>query len=431
MRVIVLFCLAVWTSGVAAQDVDNCIECHAEEEDEIGAPVQLMLNDVHARQGLSCADCHGGDPNTDDEDEAMWDAEDFRGAPDKDEIPDFCGSCHSDATYMRQYDPSLRVDQEALYHVSTHGRLLDAGDTQVATCISCHDAHGILPSSDPRSPVYPANVPGTCGVCHSDAEYMADYDIPTDQQAKYSGSVHGRPLLDGHDLSAPTCNDCHGNHGATPPGVKSLVNVCGQCHAVMADFVKESPHEIGYEKLGIAACTTCHSHHDIATPSDDMVGNNASAVCARCHSPEARSMTIAASDEKVELANLERGWQGAAVIRTALDSLRLMHALADSIARKAERAGMSVEDVLYDINEAHGRLTRARSVLHSFTPDRVLEVTGEGMELATRARDAGYQALDDLDYRREGLALSLIVIAVLGLALYAKIRDLDSERNPS
>ena len=53
------------------------------------------------------------------------------------------------------------------------------------------------------------------------------------------------------------------------------------------------------------------------------------------------------------------------------------------------------------------------------------------MELATRARDAGYQALDDLDYRREGLALSLIVIAVLGLALYAKIRDLDSERNPS
>jgi hypothetical protein len=94
-----------------------------------------------------------------------------------------------------------------------------------------------------------------------------------------------------------------------------------------------------------------------------------------------------------------------------------MHALADSVVRRAERAGMSVEDALYEINEAHARLTQARSALHSFTPERVLKITDEGLELAQQAHARGDQAMDDLDYWREGLALSLIVIAVLGLAL--------------
>lgn len=419
--------LVVWGSAVAAQQVNSCVDCHTELDDEFSAPVQLIQQDAHSRQGLSCVDCHGGDASTDDEDEAMWDAPDYRGAPSHDEVPAFCGRCHSDAAYIRQYNPSLRVDQETLYGTSFHGRLLADGDDKVATCISCHGAHGILPPTDPRSPVYAANVPATCGGCHSDAEYMAEYDIPTDQQAKYSTSVHGRPLLEEHDISAPACNDCHGNHGATPPGVKSLANVCGQCHPINSQLINESPHLPAFEKLGIAACTTCHSYHDIATPTDDMVGNQPSSVCARCHSPEARSMTIAASKNQVKEATLVRGWQGAAVIRAGLDSLRSLHALADSVVRRAERAGMSVEDALYDINEAHARLTQARSALHSFTPERVLKVTDEGVALAIQARKLGDQAMEDLDYRHEGLALSLIVIAVLGLALFVKIRDIDNE----
>ncbi len=423
MKTTALVVLVMVVVAVAQTD-NSCVDCHAELDDDLAAPVHLIEQDAHTRQNLSCADCHGGDPTTQDEDASMWDAEDFLGAPSRDEIPGFCGRCHSDAALIRQYNPSLRIDQEALYETSFHGRLLREGDNQVATCVSCHGAHGILASSDPRSLVYPANVPSTCGTCHSDAEYMSAYDIPTDQQAKYSTSVHGRPLLDG-DLTAPACNDCHGNHGATPPGVSSLANVCGQCHPTMSSLINESPHRPAFEKLGIAACTTCHSHHDIATPTDDMVGTHASSICARCHSPEARSMTIAAGQGQIRSEALERGWGGAAAIRTGFDRLRTMHALADSVVRRAERAGMSVEDALYDINEAHGRLTKARSVLHSFTPDRVLEVTEEGVALAEQAHAGGLQALDDLDYRRQGLAMSLIVIAVLGLALYAKIRDLD------
>jgi len=36
----------------------------------------------------------------------------------------------------------------------------------VANCASCHGAHRILPSSDPTSTIYPANLKHTCGGCH-------------------------------------------------------------------------------------------------------------------------------------------------------------------------------------------------------------------------------------------------------------------------
>ena len=66
---------------------------------------------------------------------------------------------------------------------------------------------------------------------------MKEYGIPTDQYEKYSKSVHGVALLQKHDLGAPACNKCHGNHGATPPGVESISKVCGTCHALNADLV--------------------------------------------------------------------------------------------------------------------------------------------------------------------------------------------------
>lgn len=333
----------------------------------------------------------------------------FVGVPDKVDMPGFCGKCHSDAAFVRQYNPSLRIDQVTLYWTSVHGqRLAELGDEKVAACADCHGAHGILPASDPRSPVHAANVPVTCTNCHADATYMAEYDIPTDQYEKYSVSVHGRALLERGDVSAPACNDCHGNHGAAPPGVKSLANVCGQCHPINNELVNGSPHRPAFEKLGIAACKTCHSYHDIDTPGDFMVGDELPAVCVNCHGPDKR----------------RQGWLGAGRIRAALDSLVIMHHKADSLVQKAERAGMEVSDALFDLNEAAGRLTKTRSMLHSFDPDRVEEVSAEGMELAVKAYEEGVASLDELDYRRTGLAFSLVVIVILAGALFMKIRGL-------
>ena len=49
---------------------------------------------------------------------------------------------------MKHFNPSERVDQLAEYRTSGHGKTLLRGDESVATCVSCHGAHGILPVKD-------------------------------------------------------------------------------------------------------------------------------------------------------------------------------------------------------------------------------------------------------------------------------------------
>lgn len=195
---------------------DTCVECHAAMDGPIQRPALLIKDDVHTANGLSCADCHGGDRTSDDPSVAMSKAKGFTGKPSRTEIPQFCAKCHSNPDYMRRFRPQQRVDQLDLYKTSVHGKLLARGDQNVATCVDCHSVHDIRAVKDATSPVYPLRIPDTCGRCHADAKKMAQYGIPTDQLALYRTSVHWAALKNG-DLSAPTCASCHGNHGAKPP----------------------------------------------------------------------------------------------------------------------------------------------------------------------------------------------------------------------
>ena len=43
---------------------------------------------------------------------------------------------------------------------------MQQGSVTAANCASCHGAHEILPSSDPRSMINPKNLEKTCGQCH-------------------------------------------------------------------------------------------------------------------------------------------------------------------------------------------------------------------------------------------------------------------------
>ncbi|HKJ68222.1 MAG TPA: cytochrome c3 family protein, partial [bacterium] len=245
--------------GQEGQDQNTCVTCH----EMMGAPYESIVTaqqpDVHGENGITCVDCHGGDPTSMDPEQSMSEAAGYIGTPDPTEIPQVCADCHSDAEYMGEFDPGLPVDQLAKYQTSQHGQLLlEAGDTKVAECVSCHGAHGIMPVDDPRAEVYPLNVPNTCNECHGDVEYMAEYNIPTDQFQEYKNSVHGMAVLDNQDLGAPACNDCHGNHGATPPGVTSISQVCGTCHANNMRLFQGSVHEPVFDMMGLPECETCH-----------------------------------------------------------------------------------------------------------------------------------------------------------------------------
>ena len=253
-----LICLIglAWPLVAVAQEAENsCTACHGALGDErLSGPVERMTADIHSERGFSCVACHGGDARELGL-SAMDPARGFIGVPRGLQIIQVCGHCHSDAQFMKQYNPSLRVDQVTEYYTSVHGqRLRQENDPRVATCASCHHAHSIMQPSNPKSSVNPLNVAETCGGCHADAEYMAPYHIPTDQKEKYENSIHWEKMSVEGDLSAPTCNDCHGNHGAAPPGIGWVGNVCGQCHAVIADRYAASFHSGVLARLGRPGC---------------------------------------------------------------------------------------------------------------------------------------------------------------------------------
>ncbi len=82
-------------------------------------------------------------------------------------IPRTCATCHARPDIMKKY--GVPADRISTFIESLHGIALGYGVKGVATCVSCHGAHEILPASDPRSSVHPNNLVRTCSQngCHS------------------------------------------------------------------------------------------------------------------------------------------------------------------------------------------------------------------------------------------------------------------------
>lgn len=398
-------------SGSAAREIpadDQCAVCHAELDETVDV-AQFFAVDVHAREGLSCTDCHGGDSTSDDEDVAMSEEAGFLGVPGPLDIPDACARCHSDPSYMRRHNPALAVDQLTLYRTSRHGILNAAGDSSVAQCVSCHGIHDIRPASEPKSPVHPSQVATTCGHCHSDPDRMAPYGIPTDQEKAWSSSVHGALILEGRDLSAPTCNDCHGDHGALPPEVDSAFGVCGHCHALNRDLYQESQKKIIFDDLDEPGCVTCHGNHAVVAPTDEMIGFTNETICSDCHDDDG-------SDSAIAIARM----------RSALDSLRIAVDEARALLHDAEQRGMYVTDIEFRWNDARQKLFQARTEVHRFDAGALETVTGEGQTLALEIKEEALGELAAYRFRRSGLFVATGIITLLAVSLYFRIRRLDA-----
>lgn len=414
LSILLLVCAAFWSTILLADTpADNqCLTCHTEIETPDG-PAHQFGRDVHSQNGLNCSDCHGGDPRLDDMD-AVRKSPGFRGVPDRLDIPAFCGRCHADPVYMHKHNPSLPVDQLEKYKTSTHGiRLYTKKDRKVATCVSCHRAHSIGDAKSPVSSTYALNVPKTCGTCHSDKEYMKEYGIPTDQEEQYRTSVHGVALLDQQDQSAPACNDCHGNHGATPPEASSLAAVCGICHAIEGHLYESSPHKAAFEEQGLPMCETCHGNHGIKKPSDAFIGFGSDQICGACHS------AADANAASIEIDSLQLLLSG---LRAATDSAR--QALAGAHARE-----MMTTDEDFALHEVEQVGVKSRSLVHAFTLDSLRTLVKEGVDQARLVQNKSNQLVGEYYFRRRGLAISLGIIAILALLLYLKIRSIERSKN--
>lgn len=400
-------------SAPAAAAKIGCVTCHlALDDGRVSPPAKAFADDIHAKSGFTCASCHGGDPSTEDMDAAHDAKKGFRGKPKTTDVPALCGNCHADAALIKKYNPSQRVDQLSEYRTSGHGKALAKGDTTVATCISCHGAHGILPVKDSRAAVFPTRIAQTCNRCHGDAKLMGDHKLPSDVYAKYTKSVHYEALTKKGDLSSPTCNSCHGNHGAAPPQVGSVANVCGTCHTIFADQFKQSPHAKAFADMGLPGCVTCHENHEIVHPVDAFLSTGKEGKCGACH---------------------EAGTEGAKAAAEMYKDITALKGATDEAKAALEReaeAGMLVSKAQFELSKADEALTKARADVHMFRATNVQQTVAGALKIADAAKAEAARLSKERDFRRKGLLVSLVLIGLSIAALVVKIKDLDDRRRP-
>ncbi|MGA2298508.1 MAG: cytochrome c3 family protein, partial [FCB group bacterium] len=164
---------------------DQCYNCHTSLDGKNLAPAKAYTQDIHFSKGITCADCHGGNSKTEDMDSAMSKANGFIGVPKSQERFKTCAKCHADEKVMKRYGSDLPTDQFEKLQSSVHSKSSSDSKGYIADCITCHSVHDIASVKSPASKVYPTKIPALCGSCHSNANFMKQYNpkMPVDQVA--------------------------------------------------------------------------------------------------------------------------------------------------------------------------------------------------------------------------------------------------------
>ena len=146
-RLLQAFLIAIVLSTAAVSFGDECLDCHKDPAFKVQHPKLFNYfedfgNSIHGVAGLSCSDCHGGNPKTRD----LTQAHDNVLAPVKfDQIPETCGQCH--------------VEQRDAFVTSDHYRLLKEDGT-APNCATCHGAMEM-------DFIFVTRVKSTCLFCHN------------------------------------------------------------------------------------------------------------------------------------------------------------------------------------------------------------------------------------------------------------------------
>jgi predicted CXXCH cytochrome family protein len=269
-----------------ARQVATCGKCHNEV-------TERFKKSKHGQELLKgndkapvCSDCHG-----EHDIKSTLMSDDFS----KINLTDKCLSCHKDGKLPHK---NFMGEEELItgYEKSVHYEALKKGNNDAPTCYNCHGSHEMEIADNPDSKISKKNIANTCG----------QSDCHVKELDKYSGSIHQKGVMEGN-TDAPTCNNCHGNHGIMKKDIDNklvksndLIKLCSNCHASVemvkrndlptnvSESYKESFHGLATRGgLNEAAnCESCHGNHDIR-PSDDSLSSinkkNLPQTCGKCH----------------------------------------------------------------------------------------------------------------------------------------------------
>ena len=245
---------------VAPAETD-CLSCHGDKSLQDGAGHNVGVDagafGASLHGSLKCGDCHAT----------------IKDYPHPDQVtPVKCESCHTG-------------EAEGLVG-SVHANRAEH------PCISCHgDAHAIFPKNDPRSTVYPLNIPHTCGACHGNDAMAKKHGLPN-VYPQYIDSIHGFALSKEGLLVAANCQSCHGSHHIlshtdpqSPTYKANVPKTCGNCHAGITANYLGGVHgkAIASGNLNAPVCSDCHTAHAILQPTEATFRMQSTPICGSCH----------------------------------------------------------------------------------------------------------------------------------------------------
>jgi len=265
---------AMMAVALPAQAANECIVCHGEPTlttvrhgKTVSLAVDAQSFEASAHGSLDCVACHEGlDPSS------------LPHAKNSKPIP--CVDCH-------------QSDQVDHYRQSIHATLTNG--KAAAGCADCHSHHEVRRLSGLSVAERKTFAEKTCARCHPAEE------------AQFILSDHGVALAGGV-TGAPTCVDCHDEHGirassdtAAATNRRNVAAMCLKCHVdkpeVRANVGPSAAFIASYENSvhgravhagneEAATCVDCHGAHDLRKGSDassSVSRHNIAETCGNCH----------------------------------------------------------------------------------------------------------------------------------------------------
>ncbi len=477
---------------------ENCLECHVSPEvtpTPVGGPPAIphpLIGREH------CLACHqegvGGAPQIPD---------DHAGRTN-----DVCQACHQPGQIPPP--PTPTIPSEPIPTPIVYPRV-----EGVNTCFDCHstlggkhaditaqwqrsihaergvlcaDCHGGDPSANTVDAAMSpdagyigvpakADIPAMCAGCHANVVQMRQYDLPTDQYAKYKESVHGIRLAEG-DPNVATCFDCHGGHqilkANDPASTVYPANVpgtCASCHAdqqLMApygiptnqfDLYRQSVHGqalLDRQDFRAPSCATCHGTHGAAPPgfaevanvcgschtatqdyylkSAHASGDDGAPKCVTCHgrydvSKPGEALYLGAEPRHCGACHAPDSVPGqvAQSLYDAIAAAAQAYDEAEAVVESARRVGMLVAPLEGRLREANTDLITARAAQHTLDVATVRERADEAYAIADETKASAEAAIAESIFRRRAMVVAVAIIGLTIVALYLLKRELDRQ----
>lgn len=202
----------------------TCGSCHGDskfaKQHKIPEVYSMYIDSIHGsaltRDGLlvaaNCSSCHGSHKILSKSQPAS--------RTNRAHIAETCGTCHG--------------GPKRDYLAGIHGQRLEMGDSQAPVCTNCHTAHQI---SRPREQAWQVKTTATCGGCHQ--EKLQTYRDTFHAQVSALGYIETARCWDCHgfhDIRPATDRQ-------SSIAKANLPATCGKCHSgVTESFISYQPH---------------------------------------------------------------------------------------------------------------------------------------------------------------------------------------------